>query len=240
MVEEARPSIPSTGKRRLSPHGRQTVIQIVVGLIILICGVIIGSGVAVLRLKDEMVMRPGPRPPTREVVEEMQARYDLTEEQTKQVEAAFEKRRETVQSIFEEFRTKSEAEFKTLDTEIKKILTAEQYNRWVQDFKRRRRPGRPWERGQGRPGDRGPGRRGGPGDRGPDDRRPGDRGPDDRGPGRDFGDRGPRGFHDRPGRDFRERDRGPWDPNVSGPNIPEPNTPTEKTALQQTQNGPSD
>jgi hypothetical protein len=223
MVDEARPSI-STGKKHLSLRGRQIVLQIVVGMVILICGIIIGSGAAVLSFEDEMVMRRGTRPPTKEVVQEMEVRYHLTPEQTQKMEAAFEKRRQTVQSIFEEFRTKSEAEFKTLNAEVKKILTPEQFEHWERDFNRRRRPGPPWEKG--RPGEKGPGRRGGPGDRRPEDREPGRRGgPGGRGPGMDFGEGGLRGFRDRPGRDFRDGRRGPWDPNRPDPNIPMPPVP---------------
>jgi len=225
MVEEAGTSIPSTGKRRLSPRGRQTILQIVVGISILICGAIIGSGTTVLYLKDKVEPTPPPRPPTREVIKEMEAKYGLTPEQAENAEKAFGKSRETLRSLFEELRMKSEAEFQTLNAEIKKILTPEQFERWEQDFNRRRRPGPPWERGPGKPGDRGFGRRG-PRDRGPEDRRPGDRGPDDRGgPGRGFGDGGPRGFRDRPGRDFRDRDRGPRDPNRPDPNLSGPNAP---------------
>ena len=221
MVEEAKPSIPSTGKKRMSYRGRQICLQIIVGMIILICGVIIGSGAAVLRFKDKMVMRPGPRPPTKEVVDDMAARYDLTPEQTKKVEAAFERRRETVQSIFEEFRSKSEAEFKKLGAEIKKILTSEQYARWEQDFKRRRRPRPPWDRGPGRPGERGFGRRG-----------PGGRGSEDRGPGRGFGERGGPGQRG-PGRGFGSRNREPREfgaPDTNAPvlPVPEPNAPSDQ------------
>jgi len=215
MVEQSLPSIPPAGKKHLPRRGRQIIAQVAVGLIILVCGIIIGSGAAVLRLKGKVVMPPGPRPPTREVVEDMAARYNLTPEQAKKVEAAFEKRRETLQSTFEELRRKSEAEFKTLSAEIKKILTPAQYERWEQDFKRRRRPGPPWERGSGRPGERGPGRRG-----------PGGRGFGEGGPGRGFNQRGP-------GRDFRDRDRALRDPNISGPNalesnLPEPNAPSDR------------
>ena len=193
QTSEVRP--PSSIHRH---RGRQICLQIVVGMIILICGIIIGSGAAVLRLKDEMVMRRGPFPPTRAIVEDMAHRYDLTAEQTERVEAAFKKRRESLQTLFEEFRRKSEAEFQTLSAEIKKILTPEQYARWEQDFKRRRHPGPPWERGPSRPGER---------------RRPGPRGPGGR-----FGEGGP-------GRGFRDRDRGPWEPNTVGPNTPEPGVP---------------
>jgi Spy/CpxP family protein refolding chaperone len=126
---------------------------------------------AVLYMKDKMMMPPGPRPPTREVVEDMAARYDLTPEQARKVEAAVGKRREALQTLFEQFRTKSEAEFQALSSDIRKILTPEQYERWERDFKQRRRPGPSWEHGPGRPDDMGPGHRG-PG-RGFDNRGPG-------------------------------------------------------------------
>jgi len=227
MVEEAKSSIPSTGKRRLSPRGRQTVMQIVIGMIILICGIIIGSGAAVLRLKGQINPHRGPLPPTEAIINDMKARYDLTEEQTQKVETTFSKRRETLRTLFDEFRTKSEAEFKKLTADIKKILTPEQFVRWEQDFQRRRRPGPRRDRGPGGPGERGFG------PRGPDDRPPGDWGPEDKGPGRGFGDRGMRGFRDRPGRDFRDREHGLQEPNTSGPNtpvpdIPEPNAPDDR------------
>ena len=213
MVEEARPSIPSTGKKRLSHRGKQVLLQIVVGMIILVCGIIIGSGAAVLRLKDQMVMRRGPFPQTRAVVEDMATRYHLTPEQIEQVETAFEKSRESLRTRFEKFRTESEAEFGTLSAEIKKILTPEQFERWEQDFKRRRHPGPPWERGK--PGERrGPGR-GGPGGR----YREG-------GPGRDSRDRPPR-------RDFGDRSREQRERREPGPNAPMPPAPDSNAPSDQ-------
>jgi Spy/CpxP family protein refolding chaperone len=204
-----------------SRRGRQIALQAIVGMVILICGVVIGWGAAVLNLKDKMMMPPGPRPPTNEVVEDMVQRYNLTTEQAKKVEDAFSKRRETIQTIFDEFRRKREAEFQKLSADIKKILTAEQYAHWEQDFQRRRRPKPPWDRGPGRPGERG---------QGPHPRRPGDKGPrpfDDRGPDRNFDNRSPgRDFGNRrPGKDFGDRDHGPREFPPPGPNTPEPNAP---------------
>jgi Spy/CpxP family protein refolding chaperone len=215
MVGDARLSNPSTGTKHMSHRYKQIFLQVFVGMVILLCGIVIGWGSAVLYMKDKMMMPPGPRPPTREVVEDMAARYDLTPEQAKQVEAAFGKSRESLQTLFEQFRTKSEAEFQALSADMKKILTPEQYGRWEHDFEQRRRPGPPWERGPGRPGDRGPG--------------PG--GPHDRGPGRGFGDRGPN-------RGFDERGSGPMrpgpqeyfeeiaDPNSAG--LSDPNSSNEE------------
>jgi Spy/CpxP family protein refolding chaperone len=201
MVEDVRPSSPSTGIKHTPHRFKQIFLQVFVGMIILVCGVVIGWGSAVLYMKDKMMMPPGPRPPTGEVVEDMKARYDLTPEQAKQVEAAFGKRRESLQAVFEEFRTKSEAEFQALSADIKKILTPEQYARWEHDFKQRRRPRPPWEHGPGRPGDMGPGREG----------------LGHRGPGGGFGDRGPRPMRPGQGGPYEERpapdSAGPVEPN---------------------------
>ncbi len=84
----------------------------------------------------------------------------VTSEQTEKVEDILEKGRETTHALSEEFRQKAEAEFQKISIEMKEILSPEQYARWENDFKYRRRgPGR---NGPGRPGPErfGPGRPG--------------------------------------------------------------------------------
>jgi hypothetical protein len=175
MVNEPSTSNPPSGKKRVSHRRKQIYLQIIVGIIILSCGIVIGSGATLLHLKDRMIMR-GPRPPLNSIVEDIRARYDLTEEQSAQAEDILRKRQETMHTLFGEFREKIEAEFQELSMEMKEILSPEQYERWEHDFKTRRGPG-PWGPGPGRPGQRGPGRRGsgrgGTGRRGPGPRRPG-------------------------------------------------------------------
>lgn len=166
MVNESSNSIPTSGKKRLLHRSKQIYLQIVVGIIILACGIVIGSGATFLQLKDRMMI-PGPRPPLPDIVVDMQSRYDLTPEQTEKVEEILGKGRETMRTLFEESRQKIEAEFKKISLEMKEILSPEQYEQWEHDFKSRRRgPGRfgpggprpgPGEFGPGRPG---PGRRG--------------------------------------------------------------------------------
>ena len=169
MVSEAKPSNYPSGKKWLSHRRKQIFLQIMVGMIILFCGIVIGSGAAVLHLKDKMVM-PGPRPPLEAIVKDIRARYDLTQEQAEQVEEIFGRRRKTSQALFEEFGRKIEAEFQKLSGEMKEVLSPEQYERWESDFRARERHG-PWRPGPGRPGQRrpGPGR--------PGQRRPGPEGP---------------------------------------------------------------
>jgi len=155
MVSETKPSNPSSGTKRLSHRRKQIYPQIIVGMIILFCGIVIGSGATLLRLKDRVIMH-GPRPPLVAIVEDIRARYDLTQEQTEQAEDVLGKRRETMSVLFEEFREKIEAEFQELSMEMKDILSPEQYERWEHDFTTRRGRG-PWRRGQEMPG---PGRYG--------------------------------------------------------------------------------
>jgi hypothetical protein len=170
MVDESATSVPPSGKKHLSHHRRQIYLQMVVGAIILFCGIIIGSGATFLHLKDRLIMRR-PRPQLPDVVEDIQSRYDLTDEQAEKVEDIFKRSRETMHALFEESRKKTEAEFQKISVEMKAILTSEQYQRWENDFKSRRR-------GPGGFGPGGPGRRGpGPGRFGPGRRNPGRFGP---------------------------------------------------------------
>jgi hypothetical protein len=111
-----------------------------------------------------MMMR-GPRPPVRDIVKDIQGRYDLTDEQTEKVKEIFSKRQETMHNLSEKIREQMDAEFKELSAEMKEILTPQQYEHWENDFKSRRRgpgrfgPGGPRPGGFG-PGGPGPGRRG--------------------------------------------------------------------------------
>ncbi|MHC4230034.1 MAG: hypothetical protein ACYSW0_21565 [Planctomycetota bacterium] len=171
MVNQAKTPIPSPGHpqdalrpKRLSPRWKQMILQVIAGMAILLCGIVIGSGATFLRLKHRIIRDR--RPPLRDVVVDMRTRYDLTEEQTKQAEEILGKRREIMRTLFEEFRQKTEAEFQQLSTAMKEILSPEQYERWENDFKARRGTG-PGRFGPGKPG---PGRHGpgGPGPGGPE------------------------------------------------------------------------
>ena len=198
MVGESESSVRPVGKKRLSRGRRQMYLQIVAATVILACGIVIGSGAALLHFKDDIV--PNRLPPPGDIVRDMRSRYDLTEEQAKKAEAALGASRERMHTIFEAMSEKMDAEFKELSSAMKGILTAEQFERWENDIKDRRRrgPGR-FGSGRGGPGSRpgsggpgfGPGGRGGPGG--------GRSGPGRRGPGGPEGGRSDQGRHERPG-----------------------------------------
>ena len=159
MVNESTTSVPPSDKKHLSHRRKQIYLQIIVGAVILFCGIVIGSGATLLHLMDRMIMR-GPRPPLPAIVEDIQSRYNLTEEQTETVEDIFGRRRETMRNLFEEFRQKTETEFQKISLEMKEVLSPEQYEQWENDFKSRRRGPGGFGLGGPGPGRFGPGRAG--------------------------------------------------------------------------------
>jgi len=225
MVDESEVPVPPIAKTRLVRSRRQMYLQIVAATVILACGVVIGSGAALLHFKDNIV--PNRVPPPGDIVRDMRTRYDLTEEQAEETKAALKDSSERMRTIFQGMKEEMDAEFKELSSAMKVILTSEQFERWERDFKSRR--GRGPGRFGGRPGSGG--RPGGPG-------RPGQGGR----PG-DFGGTGPGGGRSRSGRpgtdgrsgegrpDYRglgPRSHRPQDPNSQDMRDPaEPNSPVE-------------
>jgi hypothetical protein len=219
---DAEVQVPPIAKTRRVRSRRQIYLQIVAAMVILICGVVIGSGAALLRFKDNIV--PNRVPPAGDIVRDMRARYDLTEEQAEKAKIAVKESGERMRTIFTGIREKMDAEFKQLSADMKEILTPEQFKQWERDF-RSRRGRRPGRFGPGRPGPGG-GRPGsgrfGPGRPGQERPGPGGRsgsfGPDPNGrPGPEGWRGGPGGGRSGrrgPGREgFGPRDHGRSDPN---------------------------
>ena len=133
-------------------------LMIVLGLVILICGNVIGAGVAALWLKQYLpVQPPPPAGATERIIGDMQDRYDLNEEQARKIREIMQRRLEALEAIRRDAQEKSEAEREKLRDEMKTVLTPEQYTRWLERFEelgaRRGPPGGPGGGpGQGRPG----------------------------------------------------------------------------------------
>ena len=203
MVDGTKPEHP-LHPHRPPPSGRQLLMQFVVAGVILASGIGIGTGGTILALKDRIVWQDPPPPPDRggergprppNVVEEWKTKYSLPDEQAQKVKALFDARFEAGRLRWEQLRKIEADEREQLVTDMKGILTPEQFEPWHADYVQRiaAMQNRPFwgprgdHRGPPR-GDRGPGPRRGPdgrrGDRpprppmGPDDHRKGDRPPD--------------------------------------------------------------
>lgn len=135
---------------------------VVLGLVILVCGSVIGAGTAVLWLKPYLPPPPPAAGAPERIAGEMRARYDLNEEQARKVREIMQRSIEVMEAIHRDAQEKSEVEREKLRGEMKAVLTPEQFAQWLAQFERlgarRGPPGGPGggpgggPPGQGRPG----------------------------------------------------------------------------------------
>ena len=181
MVDEVQ---VSSGEhvRPIRARGRQTGWMMLLGVLILACGVVIGAGGTLLRLRDRIVP-PSKPTDSQEFVGKMVADskewLSLTPEQEVKVKAAYERLFSDMEAVRSQFRKLGEKH----SEEMRQILTPEQFEKWkkrTEEWMRRGRgpgPGDRPQEGRGRQGrEDGRGRQGRPDGRGPEG--PGPFGPD--------------------------------------------------------------
>jgi hypothetical protein len=151
---------------------RQVLMQVLIGVVILISGMGIGTGGTILVLRDRIIWRfpqpPDRRPGPPDIVKMWQTDYGLTDDQVSQARQVLATSMATTQTFWKELQQKEQAERQKFAESMKDILTPEQYQKWENDFvermkqiERRRpgwhpgwRPGSPGGRSGGRPGGR--------------------------------------------------------------------------------------
>jgi len=135
MVDENEISGLSEQGLKGQPRRKQIIPQMVVGLIILISGIIVGSGGTVALLKDRVVwIHHHPKMEAADIAKEIGSQYGLTNEQTQKVEQIFRDMIQDRTAVHQEFEAKMEAEHQQLVTEMKAVLLPEQFERWHKDF----------------------------------------------------------------------------------------------------------
>lgn len=152
--------------------------MIVLGAVILLCGMVLGAGVTFLGLRPRLVPdMEGPRMLPDSTVGRLREMLDLSDEQARQIQAILARREKALLALRSEMRPRVNAQLEQTRQEIAAVLTPEQAARWNEQFERsRRRWMQPAPRGEGygrdgRPksppgGPRGPGYKGGAGPRG--------------------------------------------------------------------------
>ena len=187
MVDETNPQedptrgMPQSGPQHPLPlrhpplDRRQLLLQVSVGVVILVSGVGIGAGSTILLLQDRIVWQPPPRPTDRrgergprppDFVTELRTKYSLSDEQVQKVRDLFAARFEAGRARWEQLRKIEADEREQLVTNMKGILTPEQFEPWHAEYQQRmaEMQNRPFwgprgdHRGPPR-GDRGPGTR---------------------------------------------------------------------------------
>ncbi|NQV33514.1 MAG: hypothetical protein HQ515_12550 [Phycisphaeraceae bacterium] len=144
MVNKNEPT-DSIPRRQAVSAGRSTkCTQIATGIIIVLSGIVIGSGGTILFLKDRIMWHDNPlrgRDPST-MAKQWKATYDLSDEQAEKVEKIATKRLNTRRALTEEFTQRIASEREQFVAEVETILSPEQFQRWKNDLE---------ERGKNRP-----------------------------------------------------------------------------------------
>jgi Spy/CpxP family protein refolding chaperone len=128
-----------------APAGRRAWRRsLVLGTVILLCGMAIGSVITAVVVEPRPVhgMRRSDRLPER-IVQEMQEKYNLTDEQKRQLLAIFEEHGKKLSDIRAEVQPRVDAEHEALRRGVEAVLKPEQAEQWRKEFEQMRRPWRP-------------------------------------------------------------------------------------------------
>jgi len=133
MTEENAVSRPRASELPAPPRKRR-LRTIALGLVILVCGGLLGSGITlvVVRRTMEVIQTPGEAP--KRIAERMRSKLDLSPEQTSQVLTVLEKREQCLRSILREIEPKIEEELLKTRDQVSAILKPEQAEKWRKRF----------------------------------------------------------------------------------------------------------
>lgn len=147
---------------------------VLLGTVLLMSGIVIGSGLTLIGLKrraDEFRSRPEMF--SNRILSKMEDDLNLTKEQKAELNKIFKQAREDLDDVRRQHRAQAQSFFREFHDDVAKVLTVKQQAQWEEWWKRARerafkdrggpRPGGP-EGSEGRSGPGGPGERRGPGE----------------------------------------------------------------------------
>lgn len=170
MVDSPRSGHP-TVHHPVPPTRQQIIAQVFVSAVILVSGVVIGSGGTILALRDRILpartptvieqdpnnRNPRAEGPAHEIVEKWTVTYGLTETQAQQAKETLINQFMAIHALWTKLQVAEQTEREKLAVAMKGILTEEQFARWDADFRRmvqdmqRMRPFDPSRGGRGGP-----------------------------------------------------------------------------------------
>jgi Spy/CpxP family protein refolding chaperone len=114
--------------------------SLVLGFVILLCGAAIGSVVTALVIEERPARGRRTERLPEQIAEKMQRKYNLTDDQTKQILTVFQEHWKKLTEIRAEVQPRVEAEHEALRATVENILTPEQAAQWRKEFEQMRRP----------------------------------------------------------------------------------------------------
>jgi hypothetical protein len=133
------------GSQTLPKAKRPVWRMVILGVVILVCGMVIGGGLTTYVLwkrVETTIMHPRLMP--ERIVEHMESSLDLTPEQAEQIREIFTRRHERFDKLRVEMEPLIQAELDSIREEVSRVLTPEQLEEWTSGFDRMHRR---WFRG---------------------------------------------------------------------------------------------
>ena len=137
MVGESAQSNTAASIRPHRNRRKILALQIVVAAVIFASGIVVGSGGTILLVKHRVLWIQRHKKQASTIARNIQTRYGLSDEQTAKVEGIFSKAMEGRRTIRSEMLTKFDTERASLVSEMKTVLSAEQFDKWHIDFQKR-------------------------------------------------------------------------------------------------------
>jgi len=116
-------------------RSRQILVQIIVGSIILVSGVIIGSGGTILLAKHKVIWISYRRKADQvSIAKKISSRYGLDDRQTRQVEDIFREGFQKKELIHKQMSEEMDARRQVLVAKMKEVLSPAQFEKWHEDL----------------------------------------------------------------------------------------------------------
>jgi polyhydroxyalkanoate synthesis regulator phasin len=113
---------------------KRTLLWIICAAVILISGIVIGAGGTMLLVKHRVIWIGHPFKDAAAITKEISKKYDLNEQQAKQVEDILNRAFEKKQLQRDERDKQREQEAQILIAEMNEVLNRQQFERWNRDF----------------------------------------------------------------------------------------------------------
>ncbi len=118
------------------PKKRRRWLSVLLGILILVCGFVLGSGVTVVVVYRHVVHAiHHPEDAPRRISQRMQRRFGLTDDQTARVRKILAKRQKGRRSIYRNTWPKLDQELNRIESEVTEVLDDKQASKWRKRFK---------------------------------------------------------------------------------------------------------
>ncbi len=118
---------------------RRRLRAVLLGILILVCGMALGAGVTLIYVKKVVESMHTPGDPSKRITKRLERKLDLSPEQAEQVGRILRERERAVRQIFRDVRPRLKEQFALTRDQVAEALTQEQKEKWLKRIDRMER-----------------------------------------------------------------------------------------------------